>query len=222
MAFITGSVVRLLGLPNFGIAGSAALTADSSLSAEANATFICSVSMSAETSLDSDVVRVTEAVAMESSQSSLTADAVVQIPASSSLSAETDLVGNGGLIFGAESSLTSDSALTSTAIRAVIASAVSMSAESSTPNVATLPIYRLVLPTIRYSITNNILFSRYPIDVGQSLLISAGVGSIVENADQDTIRLSDYYFGGGRHHQLNSAEFDAVSNAGYGDLVEIA
>ncbi len=97
-----------------------------------------------------------------------------------------------------------------------------MTAQSNCTVQAPLPIYRLELPQVEYSYTRNILLSRYPIHVGQSLLITDGVGQIVEIPGVEETNLADFYFAGGHRYQLNQTEYEAVVAAGFGDLVEVA
>lgn len=81
--------------------------------------------------------------------------------------------------------------------------------------------YILTLPTTETAYTDNILFKRYPIHVGQSLLITSGSGLLTQFPSQTEIAVADYYFGGGRRHVLTDDEYSAVVAAGYGDYVSV-
>lgn len=201
-----------------------ALTAQSTLTATAVAIMYgASAALSAQTSLNTSVNRYTFAIAIELAVSDMTVNAVRVVVAAASMSASSTLITNGHLVFTATpNAVTFESTLAADSIRVKIASGAALDASSSMNLPAAEPIYRLVLPTQAYAISRNVLFSRYPIPWGQSLLITAGVGEIVEVPDQGMIAGADFYFGGGRHHQLNAAEYTAVVNAGYGDLVEVA
>lgn len=219
----------------------AALTAESTLSVTATGFFYVSAGLSAESVLSADATGVYKATSAMSAQSSMTAAAtlvglsasiivgtsdmtvtatLVQ-PAASSLTAESDLHASGGLIVNAGTAELVAEATLSAAGTYVQLAAASMDASLSTA-ADTMPIYRLTLPQVEYAYTNNILLSRYPIHVGQSLLISDGVGEIVEIPGVEQTNLADFYFAGGHQHQLNQNEYEAVVSAGFGDLVEVA
>lgn len=79
--------------------------------------------------------------------------------------------------------------------------------------------YVLTLPTVEIAITDNVLLRRYPIDVGQSLLINGGVGELRQFVSQTEVANADFYFGGGRRHVLTDTEYAAVVAAGYDEYV---
>ena len=219
---IADPIVGLLGLPNLGVDGSADLSAQSELSASAIAVGVATVAMSADGSLAFDAVRITEAISMSSAQSSLTATAIYVGLGTVSMSADTNLAPVGGIVYGGESDMSAESDLTADATYVVIASQVAMSAQSNMPVITPEPIYRLKLPSVEYAYTDNILLARYPIANGVSLVIDNGVGELREFVDQNTTLTADYYFGGGRNYQLTPTQYTAVSDAGFGDLVEVA
>lgn len=222
MADIVDPVVTLLGLPNLAVTAELDMSGQSELTAAGTGILRSTVSMSADTSLAFNVVRITGAVAMSSAQSSLTATGLYIARASSAMSAETNLSPVGGVVFGGESDMSAESDMTATGTYVVIASSVTMSAQSNMPNVTPEPIYRLKLPTREYSYTTNVLLIRYPIANGVSLVIDNGVGELRDFVDQNTTLNADYYFGGGRNYQLTPSEYTAVDDAGFGYLVEVA
>ena len=81
--------------------------------------------------------------------------------------------------------------------------------------------YILTLPTTETAYTDNILFKRYPIHVGVSLLITAATGTLTQFPSQTEVDEADHYFGGGRRHVLSDDEYTAVVAAGYGDYVSV-
>lgn len=222
MSDFTEGVVQLLGLPNFNLSGSASLSGESAVSATSLHIAVGSCAMSAQSSLGVNVVRITEGVALSSGQSDLTATALHEHVSSAALSSQTALVGNGGIIYGAASDMTGESACSASATYVRIAGTAGMSGQSSLPNVTPLPIYRLQLPTVEEAYTRHVLLQRYPIHVGRSLLITGTSGEFQQFVAQDAIAAADYYFGGGRHYQLNQTEYEAVDAAGFGDYVEVA
>lgn len=219
---IADPIVGLLGLPNLGVDAALDMSAQSDMSASAIAVGVASVAMSADGSLAFNAVRITEAVAMSSAESSLTATAIYVGLGVVAMTAETNLSPVGGIVYGGESDMTAETALSADATYVVIASTVSMSAQSDMPDVTPEPIYRLKLPSVEYAYTDNILLARYPIANGVSLVIDNGVGELREFVDQNTTLTADYYFGGGRNYQLTPTQYTAVTDAGFGDLVEVA
>lgn len=81
--------------------------------------------------------------------------------------------------------------------------------------------YILTLPTIDTIYTDHVLLRRYTIPVGQSLLITGASGTITQFPSQDEIEDADYYFGGGRRHELTDDEYTAVVAAGYSEYVSV-
>lgn len=219
---IADPIVGLLGLPNLGVDAALDMSAQTDASASAIAVGVASVAMSADGSLAFNAVRITEAVAMSSAQSSLTATGIYVGLGVVAMTASTSLSPVGGIVYGGASDMTAATDLLATATYVVIASTVSMSAQSAMPAITPEPIYRLVLPTVEYAYSTNILLVRYPIANGVSLVIDGGVGELREFVDQNTTLTADYYFGGGRRHQLDPVQYSAVTDAGFGDLVEVA
>jgi hypothetical protein len=219
MLDITEPIVQLLGVPQL-LDGAADVSGESDLVAAANITALAASSLSAE--------------------SAVTADGVGVLFASSSMSAEFTLSVSANIAAAAASIVVGSSNLEATSTRVQFATARNMPLEvvgtftalvghpvQGRPLVAssslTATIYTnprlLVLPTVEYAFTNHVLLERYPIDNGQSLLITSGVGQIGDFFAQEQIRLADYYFGGGRRHELSDEEEAAVVAAGYGDLI---
>lgn len=81
--------------------------------------------------------------------------------------------------------------------------------------------YILTLPTVEQAYTDHVLLRRYPIHVGQSLLITGVTGVLTQFPSQTEIREADHYFGGGRRHVLTDDEYNAVNAAGYGEYVSV-
>lgn len=219
---IADPIVGLLGLPNLGVEATLDMSAQTDMSASAIAVGVASVAMSADGSLAFNAVRITEAVAMSSAESSLTATGIYVGLGVVAMTAETSLSPVGGIVYGGASDMSAETALSATATYVVIASTVSMSGESNMPAITPEPIYRLILPTVEYAYSTNILLARYPIANGVSLVIDDGVGELREFVDQNTTLTADYYFGGGRNYQLTPTQYTAVDNAGFGYLVEVA
>jgi len=220
------------------LVAAADLDFESSLTAAATVTL--GISLSADSDLSAAAVLVNPVDSSLSSESSVSASATLGAAASASLSAEFTLSGDGNLVNVAAALANGGSELTATAVRAQPATARNMPLEvvgrftalvghpvQGRPIVAssavTATIYTnprlLVLPTVEYAYTDNVLLERYPIDNGRSLLITAGVGEVGDFFAQEQIRLADYYFGGGRRHELTTDEEAAVVAAGYGDLI---
>lgn len=219
---IADPIVGLLGLPNLGVDATLDMSAQSELSASGTGVLRSTVAMSADGSLAFNAVRITEAVALSSAQSELTATGIYVGLGAAAMSAESNFSPVGGVVFGGASDMTAETALSATATYVVIAFSVSMSAESNMPAVTPEPIYRLILPTVEYAYSTNILLARYPIANGVSLVIDNGVGELREFVDQNTTLTADYYFGGGRNYQLTPSQYTAVDDAGFGYLVEVA
>lgn len=219
---IADPIVGLLGLPNLGVDATLDMSAQSEMSVSGTAVLRSTVAMSGDGSLAFNAVRITEAVAMSSAESSLTATAIYVGLGVVAMSAETNLSPVGGIVYGGASDMSAETALSATATYVVIASTVSMSGESNMPAITPEPIYRLILPTVEYAYSTNILLARYPIANGVSLVIDDGVGELREFVDQNTTLTADYYFGGGRNYQLTPTQYTAVDNAGFGYLVEVA
>ena len=83
--------------------------------------------------------------------------------------------------------------------------------------------YYLDLPTSLESYTDNILLSRFPIDHGVSLLVTADgetfTGVLQQFPDQVQVENATYYYAGGHYYVLSQAEIDAITDAGFGDLI---
>lgn len=216
---ISEPVVQLLGFPQL-LDGAADVSGESDLVAAANITALAESDLSAE--------------------SDLTADGFAVTPLFSDLSAEFSLSVSANIAAAAASILVGSSNLVATSTRVQFATARNMPLEvigtftalvghpvQPRPLVAssglTATIYTnprlLVLPTVEYAYTDNVLLERYPIDNGRSLLITSGVGEIGDFFAQEQIRDADHYFGGGRRHELTPDEEAAVTAAGYGDLI---
>lgn len=83
----------------------------------------------------------------------------------------------------------------------------------------------LDLPTSLESYTDNILFTRYPIDHGISLLIFTDgdtfSGLLTQTPDQVQVENALYYYAGGHiYTNLSQPEIDAITAAGFGYLIK--
>lgn len=216
---VTDSVVQLLGSPQL-LDGAAELSGESDLVAVANVVAFAEASLSAE--------------------SSLTAEAEVVFPLFASLSAESDLSADITLGLAAQSRLSAQSSLTAVSSRLVFVNprilrgrvtarftilvghpvqARPLRGSARLTGTIFTPPRVLVLPTVRYTYTENVLLRRYAIENGRSLLITDNQGVIGDFFAQDQIADADFYFGGGRRHELDPEEEAAVVAAGYGDLI---
>lgn len=221
MFAVTQNVVSLLGIPQQ-FSGSAALTGDTQLSAAPVAIIRASAALTSESSFNLSVTRYTQTTSIIVAESALTATARHIYVGVVSMSSQTSLYAAGGFVYVATMSpMTSDTALTAPGIHVRPASVTPLTSESEFASTAE-PIYRLKVPTKQYAYSRNILFSRYRIDVGVSLVITDGVGALVEIPDQVMLNNADWFFQGGYRHQLTQPEYDAVSSAGFADLVEVA
>lgn len=84
--------------------------------------------------------------------------------------------------------------------------------------------YYLDLPTSLESYTDNILLSRFPIDHGVSLLVTQSgetfTGLLQQFPDQVQVGNATYYFAGGHYYVLTQPEIDAITAAGFEDLIK--
>ena len=216
---ITDSVVQLLGSPQL-LDGAAELSAESDLVAAATITAFAEVSLSAESDLTAEAEVVFPLFASLSGSSDLTASITLGLRAESRLSAQSNLVATSSrLIFVQPRKLRGRFTARFTILvgHPVQARPLRGSARL-TGTIYTQPRV-LVLPTVRYTYTENVLLRRYAIENGRSLLITGSQGVIGDFFAQDQIEDADFYFGGGRRHELNPEEEAAVVAAGYGDLI---
>jgi hypothetical protein len=236
---ITEPTVQLLGV-GLTVSASATMSADSDSSANLFLVAVVDSSLSGESDLVSAAGLNALAAAALSGESSLSATGYEVLYASSSMSVQSSLSVTSKVIAAAASIVIGASDLQATSTRLQFAQARIIDLEvvggftalvnhplQPRPLVAssalTATIYTnprlLVLPTVEYAFTENVLLERYPIDNGRSLLITSGVGQLGDFFAQEQIRLADYYFGGGRRHELTPEQEAAVVAAGYGDLI---
>jgi hypothetical protein len=203
-------------------------------------TVSASASLSGESDSSASALLTAAAAAALSAESDVTANGSAVLFGSSALSVQSALSVTTNLVLAAASINVASSNLEAESTRLQFASARIMPLEvvgtftalvghpvQPRPLVAssalTATIYTnprlLVLPTVEYAFTENVLLERYPIDNGRSLLITSGVGQLGDFFAQEQIRLADYYFGGGRRHELSGEQEAAVVAAGYGDLI---
>lgn len=236
---ITEPIVQMLG---YGLTynASASLSGESDVSSGLFLIAAAESNVSAESDLVSSAALIAQAASSLSAESDLSALGHLVWKSSASMSAEASLTVNVKVINAAASIVIGASNLEATSTRLQFATARIMPLEvvgrftalvvhpvAARPLVAssalTATIYTnprlLVLPTVEYAYTDNVLLERYPIDNGRSLLITSGVGQIGDFFAQEQISDADYYFGGGRRHELSPTEEAAVVAAGYGDLI---
>ena len=223
-----------------GLSAGSSLDADSLLVADA-IVISAPVNMSAESDLIADAIieiPVDSHLLFESDLSSLS---ILALTASSSMSAEASLTITVNVVNLAASVVIGSSDLVANASRIQSAAPRPMSVGvtgtfsctvahpvAARPFVAssalTATIYTnprlLVLPTVEYAYTNNVLLRRYPIDNGQALVITDGVGELLDFPAQQIIAQADYYFPGGKRVELDPTEEAAVVAAGYGEYIE--
>lgn len=216
---ISDPIVQLLGLPQL-LDGAADVSGESDLVAAASITAFVESSLSAESDLTADGVGVLFASSSMSAQSDLTVDVNIVAAAASIIVGSSNLVATSTrVLFVVPRIMRGRSTGTFTALVGHPVQARPLVASSSlTATIYTQPRV-LVLPTVLYTYTDNILLKRYGIENGRSLLITASEGVIGDFFAQDQIREADFYFGGGRRHELNPTEEAAVIAAGYGDLI---
>lgn len=219
MLDISEPIVQLLGLPQQ-FDGAADVSGESDLVAAANITALAEAALSGESALAANGVGVLFASSSMSAESALTITVNLVLAAasinvgSSNLQAEAT-----NLRFASARPIDLEVVGSFTALIAHPVAARPLVASSAlTATIYTNP-RLLVLPTVEYAYTDNVLLERYPIDNGRSLLITAGVGQIGDFFAQEQISDADYYFGGGRRHELDPTEEAAVVAAGYGDLI---
>lgn len=216
---ITEPVVGLLGFPQL-LDGAADLSGESSLVAVANITALAEASLSAESELTAAAEVVFPLFADLSGSSDLTAAITLGLAARSSLSAQSSLTATSTrLVFVTPRILRGRVTGTFTAFVGHPVQARPLRGSARLTGTIFTPPRVLVLPTVRYTYTENILLRRYAIENGRSLLITAGSGVLGDFFAQDQIEDADFYFGGGRRHELSGEEEAAVVAAGYGDLI---
>lgn len=219
MLDISEPIVQLLGLPQQ-FDGAADVSGESDLVAAANLTAFAGSSLSAESALAADGVGVLFASSSMSAQSDLSITVNIAFAAASINIASSNLTAEAtNLRFASARPINLEVVGTFTALVAHPVAARPLVASSNLSATMYTNPRLLVLPTVEYAYTDNVLLERYPIDNGRSLLITSGVGQIGDFFAQEQIADADYYFGGGRRHELTPTEEAAVVAAGYGDLI---
>jgi hypothetical protein len=216
---ISEPIVTLLGVPQQ-FDGASDLSAESVFSSDANLTALAESDLVAESALTADGILVLFAAAAMSAQSSLVVTETIVNLAASIVIATSDLVAESTNVREAiPSPFTADGNLVATLfIGAPVAARPIVASSNLTATVYT-PSNYLVLPTIEVAYTDNILLKRYPIDNGQTLLITDNVGTLVTFAAQQDIANADYYFRGGSTNILDDEALASVQAAGYGEYV---
>ena len=215
---IVEPIVQLLGI-GVTVSGSATLTAESNLTANAVRGFVGSSSLTAETDLAANAVRGLVGLSVLTAETNLTVTAIRGFVGFAPLTAESNLTAS--IVVNLSANLTAQSELSTTAsLRMSVVSDILLGGSTLTATMFQ-PLNILVLPTVEYQYSKNRLMQFYGIDSGQSLIITGTTGTIVEYQTGTEIEAADYYFGGGRRHVLNDAEVTAVTNAGFGELITI-
>lgn len=216
---ITEPVVSLLGIPQQ-FDGAADLSSESNLTSAANLVAFTQADLSAQSALTADGVRVTFAAASVSFQFNLTVDAKVVFAAASIILATSNLTAESTrLQFATAMPMSSASNMVATMLIVAPVAARPMAGSSSLSATVYVPSKYLVLPTIELAYTDNVLLERYPIDNGQSLLITNNIGVLQTFPAQEEIADADYYFRGGSENILDDASEAAVIAAGYGEYI---
>lgn len=220
MLDISDPIVQLLGLPQL-LDGAADVSGESDLVAAANITALAESALSAESVLAADATRTTFVAAAMSVQSSLVVAANIVAVAASIVIGSSDLQATSTRVqFAVPIPMSETVVGTFTcSVAHPVAARPLVASSSLTGTIYTNP-RLLVLPTVEYAYTDNVLLERYPIDNGQALLITAGVGELLDFPAQQLIADADYYFGGGRRVELTPEEEAAVVAAGYGEYIE--
>lgn len=220
MLDISDPIVQLLGLPQL-LDGAADVSGESDLVAAANITALAESALSAESVLAADATRTTFVAAAMSAQFSLVVAANIVAAAASIVVGSSDLQATSTRVqFAVPIPMSQTVVGTFTcSVAHPVAARPLVASSSLTGTIYTNP-RLLVLPTVEYAYTDNVLLERYPIDNGQALLITAGVGELIDFPAQQLIADADYYFGGGRRVELTPEEEAAVVAAGYGEYIE--
>lgn len=216
---ISEPIVQMLG---YGLtaSGSAALTSESDLVSDALITAFAEAALSAESDLASTALITAFASVSMSAQSNLVVQETIVYAAASIVIAESDLVATSTrLQFVTAMPMSSTSEMTATCLIAVEVYPRPWVASSNLTATVYVPSNYLVLPTIEVAYTDNVLLERYPIDNGQSLLITNNIGTLLTFPAQEEIADADYYFRGGSTNILDDAALAAVEAAGYGQYV---
>lgn len=226
-----------------GLAGSASLSADANLVIGGGATLAATgvtlvapapsqtYLVAAVPALACGTVALGDGTSIRVSSASLSADATISATGDATFTNETiepldlsvDLVAAGGKQFDdSTADLAAELSVSIVNPGRLFDGALDVMALSVSMETSVSPVYRLVLPTRKSSITRNILWSRFPVDVGVALVITGGQARLLESVSDIELREADHYFLGGYRHQITPAQRAAVIAAGYGELVEEA
>lgn len=78
----------------------------------------------------------------------------------------------------------------------------------------------LNLPSQNITYATDHLFSQFvSVKTPSTLIITNGVGRIVDYPANSQLLEADHYFLGGHNHRLNDDEIAAITAAGFGDLI---
>lgn len=89
-----------------------------------------------------------------------------------------------------------------------------------------MPVLERVLRTVKRNTfeqvyTDRVPYSRYGIDTQKSILLKDGVLTVTDFPYQDEAEAADAFYQGGRFYALTPEQYQALVDAGGGDLVEI-
>lgn len=223
-----------------GYVAAVALDADSGVTADATHVIAVATALAADSQVTVAASLTAFADAAASFESALAADGFGVLVASVSMSASCTLTTLAGIVNGAAALANGGSNLVANGVRVqlAVANPMPLSVDGSFACFVSHPLAGrpfaagsdleatmymnprlLVLPTVEFAFSTNVLLRRYPIDNGRALLITDGVGELVDFPAQREIRLADYYFPGGRRIELTADEEAAVVAAGFGDLI---
>ena len=237
---VTDRVVALLGIPQQ-LTAEAALSAsvtlaagavwqaqatatavgDLAVAASADRTAPGAAALAADTTATGTAVRVQPAAASGSADLAASGTAVRVQPGEAALTADVTVVAAGGFVSQGDAAVSFDAALASEAVRVVFGQS-SMSGSASSLTGTGSPVIRLITATAKRAITDDWLLKRYPIDVGLSLIVNGATVTEVEVPSQTELAEADYYFMGGRRHQITTAQRDVLVAAGFGSYIEEA
>jgi hypothetical protein len=80
--------------------------------------------------------------------------------------------------------------------------------------------FKLVDLSSQEAYTNNILYGRYAIGRGRTLLYRAGTVVVTDSPLDTDLLAADWYILGGHDPALTETQANQLTNAGYGALVE--
>ena len=203
-----------------GAAAESALVAESSLVADGVTIIFAESALSAELTVVAGLEITWQGEAAMSAEVTLTADPFLVAASASIVIGASNLTASMSFLVPASPrAMRSASNLTAEIYLQYGAAGRPMVGSSNLTATVYTPSKYLVLPTIELAYTNNVLLERYPIDNGQSLLITNNIGVLQTFPAQEEIADADYYFRGGSENILDDESEAAVIAAGYGEYI---